>query len=135
MLRTYVLILLTPVCVFALTPELKSDYSKFKKKYSDLITKSTDQKIFMSSFSKDYKTLQIEFEKFSKNEKEELSKEGNQMALDIEMLEPLEFLSSSQINKESCAEAELLNEMNSSSDVKTFQKIKDSLKSLCSIKK
>ena len=54
------------------------------------------------------------------------------MALDIQMLEPLEFLSTSQINKESCAEAELLNEMNSSSDVKTFQKVKESIQSLCS---
>jgi hypothetical protein len=132
MLRTYVLIILTPLYVFALSPDLKNDYTKFKKKYSELLTKSTDQKAFLSSFAKDYKTLQTEFEKFSKDEKEEISKEGNQMALDIEMLEPLEFLASSKISNESCAEAELLNEMNSSSDVKTFQKVKESLRKLCS---
>ncbi len=131
MLRSHVLILLTPVYVFALSPTLQNDYTKFKKKYSELIAKTSDQKSFLSSFTKDFKNLQNEFEEFSKNEKTEISKEGNQMALDLEMLEPLEFLATSAINKESCAEAELLNEMNSTSDAKTFQKVKESLKKLC----
>ncbi len=131
MLRSYVLILLTPIYVFALSPELKKDYTKFKKMYSDLLTKTADQKSFESSFVKDFKTLQTEFEIFSKKEKEELSLEGNQMALDIEMLAPLDFLATSKINKESCAEAELLNEMNSTSDAASFQKIKQSLNLLC----
>ena len=60
-----------------------------------------------------------------------MTPESIQINLDLEMLEPLEFLASSRIDKDSCSEADLLNEMNSTSDPDTFQKIKKSLQTLC----
>jgi hypothetical protein len=131
MFRIFILILLSPVCVFALSAELKKDYAVFQKKYSEVLDKSSDKNYLLKYFGDEYTKLKKDFDLFSKNEKAEISPEGNQMALDIEMLEPLHFLASSRIDVESCSEADILNEMNSESDDDTFKIIKKSLQTLC----
>ncbi len=116
---------------FSSTPDLKKQYNEFQKTYSKTLDLSKDKSMFVKNFDSNSKSLKKKYDVFSKSEKTEISLEGNQMALDIEMLEPLEFLASSRMDKESCSEADLLNEMNSTSDVKTYQKIKDLIQTLC----
>ncbi len=116
---------------FSSTPNLKKQYDEFQKTYSKTLDLSKDKTLFTKNFDSNSKSLKKKYDVFSKTEKTELSPEGNQMALDIEMLEPLEFLASSRMDKESCSEAELLNEMNSTSAEKTYQKIKEAIQTLC----
>lgn len=120
-----------PSLTLALTIDLQKQYADFEKNYAQTLNLTKNPKLFFKDFDTSHKTLKKKYSDFAVLEKSELSPEGNQMALDIEMLEPLEFLASSRISKDSCAEAEVLNEMNSTSDPSTFKKIKDSLKTLC----
>lgn len=120
-----------PSLTLALTIDLQKQYADFEKNYAQTLNLTKNPKLFFKDFDTSHKTLKKKYSDFAVLEKSELSPEGNQMALDIEMLEPLEFLASSRISKDSCAEAEVLNEMNSTSDPDTFKKIKDSLKTLC----
>jgi hypothetical protein len=116
---------------FSSTSDLKKQHADFQKAYAKTLDLSKDKILFAKNFDSNSKSLKKKYDVFSKSEKTEISSEGNQMALDIEMLEPLEFLASSRMDKESCSEADLLNEMNSTSDVKTYQKIKESIQTLC----
>lgn len=115
----------------ASTSAIKKLYDDFQKTYTQTLELSKDKILFAKDFDNKNKILKKKYDDLVKSEKPALSTEGNQMALDIEMLEPLEFLASSRINKESCSEADLLNEMNSTSDPETFQRIKKSLQNLC----
>ena len=60
-----------------------------------------------------------------------ITAEGNQMALDIEMLEPLKIIAEGNASKESCSNAEFINELNNQSDAKTYDKLKDQISKLC----
>lgn len=131
MYRIILFTLIFPTLTFALTIDLQKQYADFEKNYAKTLNLTKNPKLFFKDFDTSHKTLKKKYSDFAVLEKSELSPEGNQMALDIEMLEPLEFLASSRISKDSCAEAEALNEMNSTSDPQTFKKIKDSLKTLC----
>lgn len=113
------------------TNDLKSQYEDFQKTYSQTLSAAKNKSNFAKEFDQNNKKLKIKYDQFVKFEKKELSPEGNQMALDIEMLEPLEFLATSRINKEACSEAMLLNEMNSTSDPETFVRVKKSIQTLC----
>ena len=124
-------ILLAPVFSIAATPAIKKQYDDFQKTYTQTLELSKDKVLFAKEFDKKNKSLKKKYDDLVKTEKSSLSNEGNQMALDIEMLEPLEFLASSRINKESCSEADFLNELNEKSDPETFQRIKKSLQTLC----
>ena len=131
MYRIILFTFIFPTLTFALTIDLQKHYADFEKNYTQTLNLTKNPKLFFKDFDTSHKTLKKKYSDFTILEKSELSPEGNQMALDIEMLEPLEFLASSRINKESCAEAEVLNEMNSTSDPSTFKKIKESLRTLC----
>lgn len=124
-------ITLGPLFLFAATPALNQLYVDFQTSYSQTLLLSKDKNLFLKEFDQKTKLLKKKYDSFSKAEDAELTPEAHQIILDLEMLEPLEFLASSRINKESCAEADLLNEMNSTSDYKIFQKIKESIQTLC----
>ncbi len=127
----FIIFLITSQNTFALNSQLKNQYIDFKKNYTELLILSKNKAQFQKIYELKVKDLKNRYDLFSKLEKNEITREGNQMALDIEMLEPLNFLVSSRINSEACSEAFSLNEMNSTSDTINFKIIKETLIKLC----
>ena len=117
---------------FSSVQEIKKQYTDFQKIYNTVIESSKNKNEFLKNFNSQSTELKQKHEAFLKIEKNtKMTPESVQIKLDIEMLEPLEFLASTRIDKEACSEADLLNEMNSTSDPETFQRIKKSLQNLC----
>ncbi len=132
MLRIIFTVLFFTATTYGSVQEIKKQYNAFQKKYSTVLASSKNKNEFIKNFNNQKTDLikkQDAFLKISENIK--MTPESIQINLDLEMLEPLEFLASSRIDKDSCSEADLLNEMNSTSDPDTFQKIKKSLQTLC----
>lgn len=128
--------LLISVATFAttptsLSPELKKDYDEFQRSYEDAITMSGDKAKFLKEFKSIESNLQKKYKAFDKKEGQAITPEGNQMALDIEMLEPLKIIAEGNASKESCSNAEFINELNNQSDVKTYDKLKAQITKLC----
>ncbi|WP_409477344.1 hypothetical protein [Pseudobdellovibrio sp. HCB154] len=128
--------LLISVSVFAstptsLSPELKKDYDEFQRSYEDAVTMSGDKAKFLKEFKNIETGLQKKYKAFDKKEGQKLTAEGNQMALDIEMLEPLKIIAEGNASKESCSNAEFINELNNQSDAKAYEKLKEQITKLC----
>ncbi len=117
----------------AIPNQLKKDYEQFQTEIDQALQTPQNKKKFLTDFKKTEQNLQLKYQKFSKQEGQELSPEGNQMALDLEMLEPLKILSTNNISSTSCNDAHLVNELNNESDPKTYQKIKTQIQELCKI--
>ncbi|MES2801281.1 MAG: hypothetical protein V4654_02215 [Bdellovibrionota bacterium] len=115
----------------SLTPELKKDYDEFQKSYEDAVTMSGDKAKFLKEFKNIETNLQKKYSAFNKKEGQAITNEGNQMALDIEMLEPLKIIAEGNASKESCSNAEFINELNNQSDAKTYDKLKVQITKLC----
>ncbi|AZZ36974.1 hypothetical protein CIK05_09275 [Bdellovibrio sp. qaytius] len=115
----------------SLSPELRKDYDEFQKSYEDIVTMSEDKAKFLKEFKTIENKLQKKYKTFDKKEGQALSNEGNQMALDIEMLEPLKIIAEGNASKESCSNAEFINELNNQSDAKTYEKLKIQIAKLC----
>lgn len=113
------------------TPEIKKQYLDFKKSYTQMLTIANDKATFQKEFDSLHKSLKEKYDTFALTEKSKLTPEGNQMALDIEMLEPLEVLARGPITVDSCTDAQLINELNADSDAKTYASIKKSVETLC----
>ena len=96
---------------------------QLRKVYDDL---QTSKKAFFSSeilkkdFAQKFKNLdtelKVKYSKIKMLEGDGLSVEGNQTALDLELLEPLRMLATNQITKKSCSEAKHQNALNASPD-------------------
>jgi len=128
--------LLVSVSVFAstptsLSPELRKDYDEFQKSYEDAVMMSDDKAKFLKEFKSIETKLQKKYQAFDKKEGKAITNEGNQMALDIEMLEPLKIIAEGNASKESCSNAEFINELNNQSDAKTYDKLKVQITKLC----
>lgn len=115
----------------SLSPELKKDYDEFQRSYDDAVAVSDDKAKFLKEFKSLETTLQKKYKAFDKKEGQAITSEGNQMALDIEMLEPLKIIAEGNASKESCSNAEFMNELNNQSDAKTYEKLKVQITKLC----
>ena len=115
----------------SLSPELKKDYDEFQKSYEDAVTLSGDKAKFLKEFKSIESNLQKKYSAFDKKEGPAITNEGNQMALDIEMLEPLKIIAEGNASKESCSNAEFMNELNNQSDAQTYEKLKVQITKLC----
>jgi len=115
----------------AITSDLKKDYDDFRKDYQTVLNLPENKKEFLKKFKKLEQDLNTKYEKFGQKEGELISPESNQMALDIEMLEPLKIIAEGEANKESCSNAAFTNELNNTSDNQTYQKIKKQINKLC----
>lgn len=115
----------------SLSPELRKDYDEFQKSYEDAVTMSGDKAKFLKEFKSIETNLQKKYKAFDKKEGQSITNEGNQMALDIEMLEPLKIIAEGNASKESCSNAEFINELNNQSDAKTYDKLKVQITKLC----
>lgn len=115
----------------SLSPELKKDYDEFQRSYEDAVSVSDDKAKFLKEFKSIETNLQKKYKAFDKKEGQAITSEGNQMALDIEMLEPLKIIAEGNASKESCSNAEFMNELNNQSDGKTYDKLKVQISKLC----
>ena len=115
----------------SLSPELKKDYDEFQRSYEDAVSVSGDKAKFLKEFKNIETGLQKKYKAFDKKEGQSITAEGNQMALDIEMLEPLKIIAEGNASKESCSNAEFINELNNQSDAKTYAKLKEQITKLC----
>ncbi len=112
---------------------------QLRKVYNDLQASKTaffNSEIIKQDFSQKFKILDAEIRaKYSQIqilEGDGLSVEGNQTALDLELLEPLRMLARNQITKKSCSEAKHQNELNASPDEKDqIQTIENLITKLC----
>lgn len=114
----------------SLSPELRKDYDEFQKSYEDAVM-IADKAKFLKEFKNIEANLQKKYKAFDKKEGQAITNEGNQMALDIEMLEPLKIIAEGNASKESCSNAEFINELNNQSDAKTYDKLKVQITKLC----
>lgn len=115
----------------SLSPELKKDYDEFQRSYEDAVTMSGDKAKFLKEFKNIESGLQKKYKAFDKKEGQTITAEGNQMALDIEMLEPLKIIAEGNASKESCSNAVFINELNNQSDAKAYETLKEQITKLC----
>ena len=112
---------------FAATPEINSIFEDFQKSKSQFLSAPISKKDFAKRFKDLDSSLNSKYGEFKTVEKDELSIEGNQLALDLELLEPLRNLAAAKIDKESCRQAKHLNAMNTTLEEKpqidTIEKI------------
>jgi predicted lipid-binding transport protein (Tim44 family) len=112
----------------SLSPELKKEYDGFQQDYEEAL-KINDKQKFLKDFKKVEANLQKKYK--AKKEGKALTEEGNQMALDIEMLEPLRIIAEGNASKESCTNATFINDLNNKSDTVTYDKVKAQIAKLC----
>ena len=117
----------------ASTQEMDQIYSAFQKTKSEFLNeKNLSKKEFKKRFDTFDSELSSKYKAFKLIEKEDLSTKGNQMAFDLEQLEPLRNLATSQISKEDCAQALHTNNLNANNeDKKEIEQISLILKSIC----
>lgn len=111
--------------------ELKKDYTEFRKNYFTMISNSPAKNDFVKYFNDLEAKLNKQFEAFLIKERRQLTPEGNQMALDLEMLEPLKVLANGQLSTESCTQALHNNELNSAADESAAKQIAKLINKLC----
>lgn len=115
----------------AVTPKIKKDYEEFQKDYETALDISTDKNKFLKEFKSLETKLKKKYTDLEIAEGRNLTEEGNQMALDLEMLEPLKIIAEGNASNESCSNAEFINELNNQSAPQTYDKVKAQIKNLC----
>ena len=108
--------------------DLKKDYTKFRRNYLSLISSSSAGTNFVKYFNDLETELNLQYEAFTVKELKLLTPEGNQMALDLEMLQPIKMLLNGQLD---CEKAIHTNEMNAIADESAAAKIKVLMNKLC----
>jgi len=116
---------------FASVSDLNKDYNEFQNEYNKIFNIKNDKKEFSSEFNKIEKELQLQYKNFVKKEKKKLTSEGNQMALDLEVLEPLRILAEGTITEKKCSEADFANDLNNSDNEKSYNQIKEQISLIC----
>ncbi len=112
---------------------------QLRKVYNDLQASKTaflNSEIIKQDFIQKFKILDAEikarYAQIQILEGDGLSIEGNQTALDVELLEPLRILSRNSINKNSCNEAQHQNQLNASPDeIAQLKLIENLITKLC----
>ncbi len=134
-MRQYITLILTTLLLNTAqaetSDELKKDYADFRKNYLAMISNVPTKTDFIKNFSLLQSKLNKQFEAFQVKERRQLTPEGNQMALDLEMLEPLHILAEAKISPESCEFAFHNNELNSAADESAAAKIEKHISKLC----
>ncbi len=94
---------------FASPKEIVHIYENFSKQKTELLKADLNKKNIKETVANYYKQLNASYEEVKKLEndskKDLLTNEGNQMAYDIEVLEPLKILASGLMTKEDCVKA------------------------------
>lgn len=131
-MRQYITLIFTALLINTAqaqtSDELKKDYNDFRSNYLTLISSSPTKIEFTKYFNDLESKLNKQFEAFLVKERRRLTPEGNQMALDLEMLEPLKMLANGKL---SCDEALHNNELNSGADAIAAGKIKTLINKVC----
>ena len=134
-MRQYITLILVTLLLNAAqaetSDELKKDYADFHKNYLTMISSSPAKADFVKYFNDLESKLNKQFEAFLVKERRQLTPEGNQMALDLEMLEPLKILADSKLSSESCTQALHNNELNSAADYSAAKQIATLINKLC----
>ncbi len=134
-MRQYITLILTTLLLNTAqaetSDELKKDYADFRKNYLTMISSSPAKADFVKYFNDLESKLNKQFEAFLVKERRQLTPEGNQMALDLEMLEPLKILADSKLSTETCTQALHNNEMNSAADESAVKQIATLISKLC----
>ncbi len=117
---------------YAVESETSSIYEDFQKTKTSFLTSKLTKKDFSVKFKKLDLELNSKYLKLKSLEKKELTVEGNQLALDLELLEPLRNMAASQVNKTNCLKAKDLNQLNFTEEEKTqIKSIEKVLISIC----
>ena len=132
----YILIgLLSATASQSAVNEIEKIYFSYKaekiKFFTSAITKQ-NIKTKLEEYSKILNTALNKIHKIESTLKtQKLSPEGNQLALDLELLEPIQNLVGSNFDKKSCSEAALLNELNTGNEKAEFELVNSVLNKLC----
>lgn len=119
-------------CTAYTKPSVRETYEDFQKVKSNFFSTKLAKKDFSKTFKKLDSDLNAKFQELKSVEKAELTEEGNQLALDLELLQPLRDLASKKINKDECLKALSLNQLNSTEEEKTqIEAIEKIIKSVC----
>ena len=117
---------------YATGSDANSIYEDFQKSKTSFLSSKMTKKDFSKKFKNLDLDLNSKYLELKSLEKQELTVEGNQIALDLELLEPLRQLAHTQINKKNCLEAKNLNQLNFTEAEKTqINSIETVLKSIC----
>ena len=129
----YILFGLFSYCIVYGKPTVSETYEDFQKSKSNFFSSNPSRKDFSRKFKKLDSDLNAKFLELKSIEKTELTEEGNQLALDLELLQPLRDLSSRKVNKDACLKALSLNQLNSTEEEKKqIEAIEKIIKSICS---
>jgi len=117
---------------YALTLEQQETYKKFRLNYQSILSSKVSKESFFKNFKNNYVELTNIYNQFEKLEgPDELTIQGNQMALDLEMLEPLSLIAESEVTKTNCKQSAHLNSLNQNSNNEIYQEINKILKIIC----
>ena len=96
--------------------QLRKVYDDLQSSKNAFFSLEIAKKDFPQKFKNLDAELKAKYSKIQTLEGDGLSVEGNQTALDLELLEPLRMLATNQITKKSCSEAKHQNALNTSPD-------------------
>ena len=115
--------------------DIKKIYSVYKEARIKFYTSDVNKKNIKSKVADYLKVLNTSLQEIqnieSKTKTPILSPEGNQIAYDQALFEPIHNLSKSKIDKKTCDEAEHLNKINAANDQKEYDMVNSILKKLC----
>ncbi len=134
-------LIFTAVTLFTLTSladkksDLSNEYTNFRQLQTTFFSTPVNKQNFAAKVTKLLSMLNNSYDKVKVLEtggaEIVLSIEGNQMAYDLEILEPLRDLAKAGINADSCKEVNHDNQMNKTKDA-DVQEVTTLLKKLCS---
>ena len=117
--------------------EINKIYADFTKQKNDLLKSDLDKKNIKTKFEETYKNLEKNLADVKAIESTSkgvlLSSEGNEMAYDLEVLEPLKNLATGILTKEECVKAQHEHDLNFPIiEDEQAQSIKNILNKVCS---
>lgn len=132
----YILIgLLSTAASQPATNDIEKIYASYKSEKIKFFTSSITKQNIKTKLEEYSKILNTALNKIqtieSKSKIPTISPEGNQLALDLELLEPIQNLVDSNFDKKSCSDAALLNELNTGNEKAEFEMVNNILDKLC----
>lgn len=115
--------------------KIKALYSSYLKDKSDFFKAEHSKQNIAKLVDKYLNDSRATLEKIKKIEQENkkivLSEEGNQIALDVEVIEPIKLVANSSFSKDSCSEAKVLNELNHDEKDTQYKVISGIIEKIC----
>lgn len=118
LVRAMTLITLLSITAHAAPSTMNDLYSEFQLTRIQLKSTKFSAPSFTSQFRAIDQQLHKKYTAYKALEKDELTSKGNQMAYDIELLEPLKSLANSKMTKDDCQQSLHNNELNYNEDDK-----------------